>query len=455
MTKFNRRIPEILIFIVLITLTSAAIIDVSQQPRAVKINCIFTTNYQFGSQKNIYTCEVSGRLVVTRRDTVVTAIEGNHTLSRTNQDVLGIRADAGIINFIPKGIDTLFRNLRAILINFSKLKELRQENLRAFTKLKFLDLYENQIQYLEADLFKYNPDLELVWLSNNKIKFIHESVFENLRQLRSIYLTGNDCISTSIADNPSRIKDFLELVAAQCGSNSPNGKFAPKDPNKIEYDDNNNDDDDDLPNPDLEEAKSQIEILQDQLRRIEDEVFYLKRKRENALISLVKYEKENADLKDVQNSTMRKMNELQEKVKKMDSDGVGYIKQITGLKNDIRKQVDSADEMAKNFRNELAILNFSLLIEQDEIKKLRIENDRRLTENLELHNNYENLQEKKRERDMISMIVIFLLAFVLIGAIVPMIMKLVKERSCNGRKRTWNGFENVKMMNEEQVNVMN
>lgn len=83
------------------------------------------------------------------------------------------------------------------MINLSRLRELKQSDLKPYRKLKHLDLFENRIEYLERDLFKYNEDLEVVWFSSNRIKVIHETAFDGPKTLKKLYMGGNICIRES------------------------------------------------------------------------------------------------------------------------------------------------------------------------------------------------------------------------------------------------------------------
>jgi Leucine-rich repeat (LRR) protein len=71
-------------------------------------------------------------------------------------------------------------------IENSGMKELRQEHLRPFTKLRILDLNNNEIKTLEKDLFMFNTELQQITLHDNKITEVHLTAFDNLKKLKEL-----------------------------------------------------------------------------------------------------------------------------------------------------------------------------------------------------------------------------------------------------------------------------
>lgn len=159
--------------------------------------------------RNIYNCEVSGSFRFFNRDDEIISVSGEHATNKTNDDVEAFKADAAWIEYFPRGLSKYFKNLLSILINLSRLKELKQSDLKPFRKLKHLDLFENRIEYLERDLFKWNLHLEVVWFSSNRIKVIHETAFDGPENIKKLYLGGNICIRES-ADNDEGVSFDLK-----------------------------------------------------------------------------------------------------------------------------------------------------------------------------------------------------------------------------------------------------
>lgn len=155
-----------------------------------------------------YTCEVSGSFIIQRKDEQIVSVTGDHLPGKRNDDVIAFKADAARIAFFPLGLDKIFKNLQSIVINYSRLREIRQIDLKPFKQLKYLDLFDNKIEKLEADLFKYNRDLEVIWLSNNNIRVVDWTAFDGLKKLTSLYLGDNVCISKS-AESILEVKNLF------------------------------------------------------------------------------------------------------------------------------------------------------------------------------------------------------------------------------------------------------
>lgn len=127
----------------------------------------------------------------------VTSILGVHLPTKNNDDVIAFKADAARFEYFPRGLEKIFKNLLSILINYSRLREIRQIDLKPFPKLKHLDLFDNKLEFLEQDLFKFNRDLEVIWLSSNNIKVVDWSTFDGLKKLKSLYMGDNICVRQS------------------------------------------------------------------------------------------------------------------------------------------------------------------------------------------------------------------------------------------------------------------
>jgi Leucine-rich repeat (LRR) protein len=127
------------------------------------------------------------------------------------------------LDFIPLDILTEFPNLDGIVIwecnlptvkaglfraEFKKIEFLHlQDNnieliepsaFQYLIKLKWVNLYKNNLQTLPYQIFRNNPDLIFISLSSNKISSIHPNFFDGLAKLKQISLIENLCIQTEI-----------------------------------------------------------------------------------------------------------------------------------------------------------------------------------------------------------------------------------------------------------------
>lgn len=93
------------------------------------------------------------------------------------------------------------------------MKEIRIEDLKPHTKLKYLELGRNELQVIEKDLFQFNPKLEAIYLANNRISHIDSNVFDNfVDQLSSLRLNGNICGFEDAFNNKAMANEIIRKV---------------------------------------------------------------------------------------------------------------------------------------------------------------------------------------------------------------------------------------------------
>lgn len=182
---------------------------------SVNVQCEFKKTLKYTPMPFDYACIANARLKVLEPDTKIDEIEGSHTDERVNKDVLGIYIEYAEINFLPNGFENFFPDFTVLTILSSKLKEIRQDDLKPFSKLKYLMIDTNLLEFLEKDLFKYNKGLIYFNVNNNKIKKIDEKLFDDLKQLNFLNLLTNDCISM-FGHGKNRVAMIIKTVKEQC-----------------------------------------------------------------------------------------------------------------------------------------------------------------------------------------------------------------------------------------------
>ncbi|XP_070505656.1 uncharacterized protein [Chironomus tepperi] len=100
-------------------------------------------------------------------------------------------------------------------LNYGRIRELHQIDLKVFPKLVALDLYENDIQVIEAGTFDFNPNLKIIWLTS-KILHIESGVFANLNVLIYLYLPSNPCIDKSARNSLEEVNNLALQAYAMC-----------------------------------------------------------------------------------------------------------------------------------------------------------------------------------------------------------------------------------------------
>jgi hypothetical protein len=183
---------------------------------SVILDCKFEDSVWDVMFGQMYSCRLISNPAITDPGMVVTAVNGNHVDSMSNANVTGLRTvQLNVVNYMPLGISHLLPNLDSIIIESSHLQELRQSDLQQFPKLKYLNIYINDIKTLERDLFKFNPMLAFIRLYSNKIMQVHPTAFDNLNNLAYLDLNDNVCI-TGDADTGQKIVILIQQMKDQC-----------------------------------------------------------------------------------------------------------------------------------------------------------------------------------------------------------------------------------------------
>lgn len=154
-------------------------------------------------------------LIDTLEGSIITSSNGTHNSGKSNDDVRGFYIEYKTIHYFPKGINEIFKNLNGISIRNSHLKKIAQEDLSKFPNLVRLNLYNNNIEVVEEDLFKFNLKLKYISLSHNKIGKIHPKVFDHLNQLTILDLGYNECINIDTSD-VENIQILIQEVKSKC-----------------------------------------------------------------------------------------------------------------------------------------------------------------------------------------------------------------------------------------------
>ena len=113
------------------------------------------------------------------------------TNGRKFNDVRGFSMFKSEIYYFPLRIDKYFPDLTALWIKDSKLRKITAENLRGFPHITYLELSNNNLVILEANLFKFNTKLEEIHLQVNFISYIDSAAFNGLKNLKKVDLSGN------------------------------------------------------------------------------------------------------------------------------------------------------------------------------------------------------------------------------------------------------------------------
>ena len=80
--------------------------------------------------------------------------------------------DETVVNFIPKGINLLFPNLKVLDIWKCGLLKISKTDLDGFEQLQVLSLGYNQLHSIPNDLFDDMKNLKAIFLIGNPIEYM-------------------------------------------------------------------------------------------------------------------------------------------------------------------------------------------------------------------------------------------------------------------------------------------
>lgn len=135
---------------------------------------------------------------------------------KSNDDVNAFYAVRRTINYFPRGLETIFPNIKSVYIWHSGLKEIHQSDLQPLFNLVVLDLWENELTTIPKGLFDHNFYLKHISFTDNKITFIDSNVFNNLNSLTNLLLDKNVCIDFRVTDSRERVIEEIGQLEYKC-----------------------------------------------------------------------------------------------------------------------------------------------------------------------------------------------------------------------------------------------
>lgn len=149
----------------------------------------------------------------------ITSVDGDSEYQGNHQNTTTLFINSQIVHFMPHRIEKFFPELTEIAIINSKLKSINKSDLKHFMRLKSLDLRGNGLESLDGDLFEFNPEIEYINFSDNKIKFVEENVLNSLLKLKHANFLENICINDE-ATSKTKISILIEKIEKQCSKDS-------------------------------------------------------------------------------------------------------------------------------------------------------------------------------------------------------------------------------------------
>jgi hypothetical protein len=196
----------------------------SQVPfSGITLNCDYKmSSIPWPIVSTIYECYIENDLFITHPQMPISDASGNHLSWKNNLKVAGFYARSAEVSYFPNNLEKIFPNLQLIAIAMCGLRVIRQQNLRPFDQLKYLCLFDNEIEVIEKHLFAHNLMLEAIDLRENRIMKININVFDYLINLQILYLSdafNSSCVTTDASDRTAVVK-LIQDIKEDCNEKS-------------------------------------------------------------------------------------------------------------------------------------------------------------------------------------------------------------------------------------------
>lgn len=158
----------------------------------IKIECDNINNNDFSEVGYIASCVFRSVNVEKRFATISAPVKHN---------VQAVQFVSSSLEYFPGGLAAFFPNLKAVVMQEVGLTQISKYDLKEFgEKLMHLDFYNNKFDWLERDLFKFNPSLKYVRMEYTNLKYIDSGFFDEVAKIKTLnsFDLGNcGCISRS------------------------------------------------------------------------------------------------------------------------------------------------------------------------------------------------------------------------------------------------------------------
>jgi Leucine-rich repeat (LRR) protein len=134
-----------------------------------------------------------------------------------NDDITNLGIYRQTVHYVPKFTVKFATRIKYLTILRCGLKEIRKEDLKQFPQLEKLWLGNNDLEWLEGDLFAFNP--ELVGLSfddNEKLKYIGENLVDLLPRFREAVFRSAGCIEFIYTKTYGSLEELKTKLNTEC-----------------------------------------------------------------------------------------------------------------------------------------------------------------------------------------------------------------------------------------------
>lgn len=179
---------------------------------SISVVCSFNNVQTVG-----YSCDVASIQIVSKSERNVTWISGSHQAGKGNGNVQSLRINTKIMNYLPRNIEEFFPNLEAIQVWHTNLVEVTVDDFKPFgEKLIRVHFDHVEVAVVEADLFKFNPNLEFISFYFSKVRHVDNGAFANLNRLTTLYFESNPCINANAVNDRTGVLSLINRVEVYC-----------------------------------------------------------------------------------------------------------------------------------------------------------------------------------------------------------------------------------------------
>lgn len=185
---------------------------------SIKIQCFFDNELLFDELKVAYTCTALD-LMTNKTRRIVSEVSGDHIPEMCcNFNITQLYIIHQQMEYFPIGFTKFFENIVAIHAGMNKLSHLERNDLKEFSKIRFLYLYSNQLKVLESDVFIHNVMLEYVSVYNNRLMHIGSKILQPLKRLKTAYFNKNICVDKQAVASEQGISELKLEISQQCSN---------------------------------------------------------------------------------------------------------------------------------------------------------------------------------------------------------------------------------------------
>lgn len=180
----------------------------------IHLECFYTiTNWS--NLGDAYTCE---GILSNISDIYYYSHSGIHQSGKSDSDVqmLYIINNTNL-DYIPKYGDH-FKNLTALYISSCGIKNIYVTDLISYPNLRWISLSKNLIEIVPGNFFVYTPNVETIFLYENKIKEVGRGLLNSLDNLIFANFKDNVCIDR-LALTPNDLQLLTYQLLADCSNN--------------------------------------------------------------------------------------------------------------------------------------------------------------------------------------------------------------------------------------------